>query len=306
MAEDITQLPLHSALYFGDTRDHWWNDDFLALMARRWQLDSARRVLDVGSGVGHWARIIGRFLPADAHVTGVEREPEWVRIAAERSDARRFTFQVGTAEALPFADDSFDLATCQTVLMHLPDPVAALREMVRVVRPGGLVAVAEPNVLAESLVPDSTLSSFTQAEVLLLVELQMTCLRGRQALGEGDHTVGSRLPAVFQDLGLHDIRAFLNDKALAILPPYRTPEMAALVREAEKFTEEEIWWWKRSETLRLFVAGGGAEGDFDVRWQLAMRCRRQMAEDIRAGTYSAGGGGLHYCVSGRKADRLSQ
>src|SRR4051812_44702072 len=40
----------------GDWRDTWWNADFLDLMARRWGLSSALRVLDVGCGVGHWGR----------------------------------------------------------------------------------------------------------------------------------------------------------------------------------------------------------------------------------------------------------
>ena len=64
----------HSAECFGDTRDHWWNLDFLRLMARRWKLDAVRDVLDVGCGVGHWGMLLASVLPDDARVTGVDRE----------------------------------------------------------------------------------------------------------------------------------------------------------------------------------------------------------------------------------------
>ena len=68
----------HSAEYFGDTRDHWWNLDFLRLMAQRWKLDAVRDVLDVGCGVGHWGMLLAAVLPELARVTGVDREPAWV------------------------------------------------------------------------------------------------------------------------------------------------------------------------------------------------------------------------------------
>jgi SAM-dependent methyltransferase len=53
-------------------------------------------------------------------------------------------FAYGTAEAIPFADGSFDLVTAFDVLEHLDDDVRALREMARVARPGGLIAVTVP------------------------------------------------------------------------------------------------------------------------------------------------------------------
>jgi len=134
---------LHSAEYFGETRDHWWNQDFLRLMATRWRFDAVRELLDVGSGVGHWARALSRVLPAEARVTGVDLEPVWVEkanaSAASSGLADRYRCVLGDMHALPFADATFDCVTCQTVLIHSPDPARAVAEMVRVVRPGGLV-----------------------------------------------------------------------------------------------------------------------------------------------------------------------
>jgi ubiquinone/menaquinone biosynthesis C-methylase UbiE len=96
-------------------------------------------------------------------VQGVDRDPIWVEEANSRAAARnlagRFSYQVSVVEKLPFAEASFDLVTCQTVLIHMPDPGAVVGEMVRVARPGGLVLVAEPNNIANSLILDSLVST---------------------------------------------------------------------------------------------------------------------------------------------------
>jgi trans-aconitate methyltransferase len=78
MSNAFRTLPSHSAEYFGDTRDHWWNLDFRRLMAERLSFDNVRTALDVGCGVGHWGQLLGRVLPQDAQICGVDRDPRWV------------------------------------------------------------------------------------------------------------------------------------------------------------------------------------------------------------------------------------
>lgn len=302
MADDLTALPLHSAAWFGDSRDYWWNEDFLGLLARRWQLAEHHEVLDVGCGVGHWGRLLGRFLPADARIVGVDREPEWVRVAAERARGdRRFTYSQGVVEALPFDDNRFDLTTCQTVLMHLRDPAVALREMIRVTRPGGLIAVVEPNILATALVLDVGQRDEDPERILERLRFQLMCDRGRRSLGEGDLAVGDVLPSLFGTLGLQDLQIFLNDKAGALLPPYAGAEARANVKELEQLAERDHWIWSRAETLRYFVAGGGKEAAFEPSWQQALERQRRTATDVRRGTYAHAGGSVCYCISARKA-----
>src|SRR5688572_26791078 len=187
MANQFKGRAEHSAEYFGDTRDDWWNLDFLRLMAARWKLDAVGDALDVGCGVGHWGLLLASVLPEDARITGIDREPTWIAEARARSLARglgeRCSYQQGVAERLPFPDDTFDLTTCQTVLIHLADPAAAIAEMVRVTRPGGLVAVAEPNNLTEALLLDSISNRASIDDVVELVRFQLTCERGKAALG---------------------------------------------------------------------------------------------------------------------------
>ncbi len=89
-------------------------------------------------------------------MTGVDREGIWVAKATERASAnglsQRFQYRLAAVESLPFDDGTFDLVTCQTLLMHVPDPQQVLGEMLRVTRPGGLVLAAEPTNVAGALV----------------------------------------------------------------------------------------------------------------------------------------------------------
>lgn len=235
MANEFKGLAGHSAEYFGDTRDHWWNRDFLELIAKRWSFEAVRDVLDVGCGVGHWGMLLASVLPDGARVVGVDREAAWVEKATARALTRglaeRFRYQQGEVQRLPFPDDSFGLTTCQTVLIHLPDPGAALAEMKRVTKSGGLIVVAEPNNMTEALLLDSTSSQASIEELVELVRFQLTCERGKVALGEGDNSLGGRVGGLFAARGLVDIDVYVNDKATPIFPPYAAIEQRAFAED---------------------------------------------------------------------------
>lgn len=90
MVEQAASEKPHSADYLlTDWRDFWWNDDFIALMATRWQLEKAKSVLDVGCGRGHWLAKIFPHLNENARGYGCDREEKWVADASE-SFARRY------------------------------------------------------------------------------------------------------------------------------------------------------------------------------------------------------------------------
>src|SRR5438270_478319 len=101
------------------------------------EISRAQRVVDVGCGPGALtAELAGRV--GAARVSAVDPSEPFVEAVRARHadvDVRR-----APAEELPFSDDTFDAALAQLVVHFMTDPVAGLREMVRVTRGGGVVA----------------------------------------------------------------------------------------------------------------------------------------------------------------------
>jgi SAM-dependent methyltransferase len=293
----------HSAEYFGPTRDHWWNRDFLELMARRLRFDAVREVLDVGSGLGHWGRALSQVLPPEARITGVDNEPTWVRRsnAAAAGLGGRFRYVEGDMHALPFDEGTFDCVTCQTALIHSAEPATVVAEMVRVTRPGGFVLAVEPNNLSNTLLGVAAAFEAPVDEVVALVRFQMICERGKAALGLGNNSTGEVVPALFERQGLEEIRVFANDKANTLLPPYASAEQRAFVEETVELDRRGHALWSREETAKYFRAGGGTEPELERYWALALSRRKADVAAMAAGTYTAAGGAVTYLVSGRKS-----
>jgi len=96
-----------------------------------------QRAIDVGCGPGALLTELVTRLGAE-HVAGVDPSESFVAVARERQPG--VDVRVAPAERLPFPDDAFDVALAQLVVHFMADPVAGLREMARVTRPGGVVA----------------------------------------------------------------------------------------------------------------------------------------------------------------------
>jgi ubiquinone/menaquinone biosynthesis C-methylase UbiE len=118
-------------------------------------VEAGERVLDVASGTGATARLLAHELGVEA--VGVDYGAEAVTRAQREAEAEgcddRVAFVHGDAEALPFADDTFDIAVCECSLCTFPDKRAAIGEMARVLRPGGRVAISDMTANLAALPP---------------------------------------------------------------------------------------------------------------------------------------------------------
>jgi demethylmenaquinone methyltransferase / 2-methoxy-6-polyprenyl-1,4-benzoquinol methylase len=141
-----------AALSFG--QDPRWRRAMVARVDAR----SRDRVLDVATGTGLVAAALVRRYGCE--VVGLDQSPEMLGRAEERLRANpqlaeRIELVRGEAESLPFADSEFDHLTFTYLLRYLDDPGATLRELARVVTPGGRIASLEfmlpPNRIARSL-----------------------------------------------------------------------------------------------------------------------------------------------------------
>ena len=108
-------------------------------------LRAGLRLLDFGCGPGTITVGLAQAVdPGQVHGIDLEEsQVELARAAARDGGHENATFHVGSVYELPFEDEYFDVAHCHTVLTHVPDTGRALREVSRVLKPGGLIASRE-------------------------------------------------------------------------------------------------------------------------------------------------------------------
>ena len=201
------------------------------------------RALDVGCGPGALTAELVERLGA-GNVAAADPSEPFAAAARERHPGVEVA--VAPAEALPYGDDAFDVAAAQLVMPFMADPVAGLREMARVTRPGGTVAACVWDHIGEQ----TPLATFWRA-----VRERDPGARSETAqagAGEG------RLPALFAEAGLPEA----EEHALTVS------------RELSGFDE----WWQPF-TLGVGPAGAYVAAlDDDGRAALRERCRGELGD----------------------------
>jgi ubiquinone/menaquinone biosynthesis C-methylase UbiE len=181
---------------------------------RRFDLRGAKRILDVGSGAAQLALHLIKYADDDAQLICTDLSDQMLRRGMRRIEPRRGRRSVSYASAdmlrLPFGDEQFDLVTCGYVLEHVPDAVAGLRELSRVLRPRGRVLLlATEDTLAgawtsrlwrcQTYNRDELYRSLAQTDLRLKQELWFTELHRRMHAGgicvELEKAAASRQPS---------------------------------------------------------------------------------------------------------------
>jgi ubiquinone/menaquinone biosynthesis C-methylase UbiE len=143
------------------------------------------------------AQTSGGQTSGGGQITGIDREPSQIDQARQRAADRKLiniAFQTASIYALPFPDASFDIVFAHALFEHLNDPAAALREMHRVLVPGGLAAVRSPDWGGFLVVPE-----------LPGVQDALNVYAQRQTDNGGDIHVGRKLPMLMTEAGFKPI-----------------------------------------------------------------------------------------------------
>jgi SAM-dependent methyltransferase len=187
-------------------RDEWWDDAFTGFLVERLRPRAGNRILDVGCGTGTAELRLSRLRVSQVTLVGVDQFAERTAIAERTADGHnlRASFAAADARHLPFPDGTFDSTFCVAVLQHIGDVSEALREFVRVTRPGGRIVAVEPDNSARywySSAPQG-MEAFAAAHRFF----------DAQARSRGDAwepRVGPRLPTLFADAGIEPLEVQL-------------------------------------------------------------------------------------------------
>lgn len=153
-------------------------------------------LLDVGAGAGTITADLAEMV---ATVTATELGDDGLAVtrdALAARGARNVDLRVADVHALPFADDTFDVTHAHQVLQHVSDPVQALREMARVTKPGGIVAVR-----------DSDYSGFCWWPQLPALDDWLDLYRTAARANGGEPDAGRRLLSWAHAAGLSEVMA---------------------------------------------------------------------------------------------------
>ncbi len=149
------------------------------------------RVLDLATGVGAMARELHRRFPGACFI-GLDLRVAQLRHATKAHPVAAYV--QGDGERLPFPDASFHKVHCSWLLEHVPRPVAILKEVRRVLRPGGYAHFTEVDNASFSISPPDADVSAT-----------MDALNRAQLSAGGDPYVGQKLARLFFDAGFSDV-----------------------------------------------------------------------------------------------------
>lgn len=167
--------------------------------AARLGLPESAQVLEVGCGTGAMTRFLARRPDFTGRVVGVDHSASFIEAARRHAQAEgvedRIAFRVGDAHRLDFPAATFDAVIAHTVISHVTDPAAVLREMARVVRPGGMVAVFDGDYA-------SLTYAFPDAELGRRVDAALVGATFNNPL------VMRELPRLFRELGLELVDAW--------------------------------------------------------------------------------------------------
>ncbi|MFY0671840.1 MAG: class I SAM-dependent methyltransferase [Bacteroidia bacterium] len=297
----------HSESHLVESREYWWNPDYLSLLAERLDLKSCNNMADIGCGQGMMSFQFAQHLPKNAKVTGIDNEERYIKRAKQKSKKVAaktevsMHFEQGKAETINLANESQDVVFCQTLLIHVPDPEKVLLEMKRCTKEDGYVVAIEPNNLASNLMFDKySQTDYDVEDMLDFLEIRLRCEKGKKALGEGFSSLGDSLPDLFRKIGLEDIQVFISDKCLNLIPPYDTREKRVRAAQLIDWIENQTGGFGYDENWRYYRAGGGTKKAFDTYWLKVNRYQQQLLKELKNQECLLSGGNLMYIVVGRK------
>jgi len=287
-------------------RKYAWFDDTLDKFAAWLNLKPGMTAVDVGCGLGYLGYTYWPYFGEGGQYTGVDISSKLLQDAAKAAKDwavnGKTCFTAGEVYKLPFPDDFADLVMCQALLMHLEKPELALTEMVRVAKQGGLIMCKEPDNLSPMLAKRHwSLPELDIEEQLLLTKVAIISNKGRVKLGQGDNSIGTKVPRMMNRLGLTDIGIRLNDRVFYLEPPYKGPLQQHRLESMKKELLDEKRHKIRIDRLKDgFLAGGGDPEEFDRYREIDDRIMSILRQQIEDGEYFACGSGDLYIIKGRK------
>jgi SAM-dependent methyltransferase len=215
-------------------REEWWDNTFTDFLVERLKPRAGNRILDVGCGIGTAELRLSRLRLSQVTLVGIDWMAERIAIAERTATGHnmRASFAAADARQIPFPDGTFDSTFCVAVLQHISDAEEALREFVRVTRPGGRLLAVEPDNAARYWYSsaDAGMKAFAAGRAFF----------DALAKSRGDvwePRIGPRLPTLFAKAGIEPMEVQLFPVSISRLGPPEAAVWAARKRAIDQEPE---------------------------------------------------------------------
>jgi ubiquinone/menaquinone biosynthesis C-methylase UbiE len=237
-----------------------------------------QKVVDVGCGAGDFTRFLARLSDGKAKVLGIDSNPKSIPAAISDTEkaglSKVVSYKVGDVFKIPLEDDYADLTACRTLLMHLTDPLSAVKEMARITKPGGLVVAVEGGKMSSFYDPDD------ERYANLANRGYEAWVKGIKKLEGKEFKIGEKLPGIFRDAGLSGVKAEIQADAWLYTDPRR--KLSDIKKELTY--EHSIFKERRRKDRKYLLAGGMSNStitDYFNRAETRMRKRLSDDDSIR-------------------------
>ena len=237
---------------------HWVRQ----LYSSFFNIGPGQQIVDVGCGTGDFTRYLAEISNGKAKILGIDSNEKSVKVAIT-------SYKVGDVNEVPLKDGYANLACCRTLLMHLLDPLRAVKEMARITTNGGSVIAVEGGRMASFYDPEDEEYS------KLAERAHSAWVAGIKKLEGKEFKIGEKLPSIFRKAGLSNIRAEIQADAWLYSDPRRK---LSDIRADLRF-EQSIFKERRRKDRKYLLAGG-----LSNKWITSYfnRLARRTREKLRA------------------------
>lgn len=214
--------------YLKLTRSLYLNVDYLQFLVEKvWKITKKVDVVDFGCGYGYLGLVLMPSLPEGSTYTGVDISEELIKKGREIFKSVPFDhkFILSSANGVPENDDTFDIAICNSVLMHIPEPDAVLTEMKRITKNDGMIITCESNWNAVNAL--LYIDGIKKSKITDLGFLQILFERIHEKT-KTDGNIGMKMPVIMARNNIKNIQARISDSVRIILADEKNEEQDSI------------------------------------------------------------------------------
>ena len=246
--------------YLKLTRSLYLNIDYLQFLIEKvWKITKKVDVIDFGCGYGYLGLVLMSLLPNGSSYTGVDISEELINKGKEIFEELPFNhkFILSSANNVPEKDDTFDIAICNSVLMHIPEPDAVLAEMKRITKNDGMIITCESNWNAVNAL--LYIDGIKKSKITDLGFLQILFERIHEKT-KTDGNIGMKMPVIMARNNIKNIQARISDSVRIILADEKNEDQDSIYTslQSDGFGEE-LSDEQKSKKINWFMELGFSE-----------------------------------------------